>query len=428
MPNRTQFSARAEVAIASASAERPTAIALIDLDRFKEVNDTLGHDNGDKLLIALAERLKLHVRDGDTIARLGGDEFGVVLSRLHGGGEAVEVLGRLRTVLAAPLRVDGLPLAIEASVGFALAPTDATDSGTLLQQADVAMYAAKNQRLGIAHYRADYDLFDASRLSLIAELGDAIAHDQLVLHYQPKADLEGGTVTAVEALVRWQHPTRGLLYPDTFLPAAEQTELIEELTRWVLRKATSMLGELNAKGNLSIAVNISARSLGRADFAKEVLGILRETGTDPRRVMLEITETSLMADPAGASRTLRELDEAGVRLSIDDFGAGQTSLGYLATLPIAELKIDKAFVLAMHGDERNAAIVRSVIELGHSLGFTVTAEGVETLAALEQLSAYHCDTVQGYLLSRPVGSADLADRIDAAHIVLDATRTTSAFA
>ncbi|MCW2525083.1 MAG: diguanylate cyclase/phosphodiesterase, partial [Frankiales bacterium] len=426
MPNRTQFGDRAEAAIAVATVERPVAIALIDLDRFKEVNDTLVHDNVDKLLVSLAERLKLHVREGDTIARLGGDEFGVVLSRLHGPGETVEVLSRLRAVLAEPLLIDGLPLAVEASVGFALAPSDAADLGTLLQQADVAMYAAKNQHLGIAHYRADYDHFDASSLSLIAELGAAIAQDQLVLHYQPKADLEDGTVTAVEALVRWQHPIRGLLYPDSFVPAAEQTELIDELTRWVLRKATSTLGELDPSGTLAIAVNISARSLGRADFAQDVLQILHETGTDPRRVMLEITETALMADPARAAGTLHQLHQAGLRLSIDDFGAGQTSLGYLATLPITELKIDKAFVLAMHGDERNAAIVRSVIELGHSLGFTVTAEGVETVEALEQLSSYQCDTVQGYLLSRPVGSADLATRMVAARAILDANHWTPA--
>jgi len=220
-------------------------------------------------------------------------------------------------------------------------------------------------------------------------------------NYQPKADLRERKVTAVEALVRWNHPTRGLLYPDAFLPAAEQTELVDPLTRWVLRTATAALPSVDPTGQLAIAVNISARNLIRADFADDVLNVLRETGTDPRRVILEITETALVLDPARAARTLGRLHDVGVRISIDDFGAGQTSLGYLGMLPITELKIDKAFVLSMLNDERNAAIVRSVIELGHNLGVTVTAEGVETAEALDYLAACDCDTVQGFLLARP---------------------------
>jgi diguanylate cyclase (GGDEF)-like protein len=420
MPNRSQFTARAEVAISSATVERPVAIALIDLDRFKEVNDTLGHENGDQLLMLLAERLKLYVREGDTIARLGGDEFGVVLTGVRGAGEAAEVLGRLRATVSQPVQINGLPLAVEASIGFALAPDDGSDIGTLQQRADVAMYVAKRGHSGIARYRRELDQYDASKLSLIGELGAAIVNDQLVLHYQPKGDVRGSKVIAVEALVRWQHPTRGLLYPDAFLPAAEQTELIEDLTRWVLRKASLALPQLDPTGQLAVAVNISARSLGRADFAADVLSALAEAGTDPARVILEITETALMADPARASRTLVELTRAGLRISIDDFGAGHTSLGYLATLPITELKIDKAFVLSMLTDDRNTAIVRSVIELGHGLGFTVTAEGVETMDMLHQLTALRCDTVQGYLLARPAAIADLPDRLAEALTVLRA--------
>jgi diguanylate cyclase (GGDEF)-like protein len=420
MPNRSQFTARAEVAISIATVERPVAIALIDLDRFKEVNDTLGHENGDQLLMLLAERLKLYVREGDTIARLGGDEFGVVLTGVRGAGEAAEVLGRLRATVSQPVQINGLPLAVEASVGFALAPEDGTDIVTLQQRADVAMYVAKRGHSGIARYRREQDQYDASKLSLIGELGAAIVKNQLVLHYQPKGDVRGSKVIAVEALVRWQHPTRGLLYPDAFLPAAEQTELIEDLTRWVLRRASLDLPQLDPTGQLAVAVNISARSLGRADFAAEVLGALAEAGTDPARVILEITETALMADPVRASRTLVELTRAGLRISIDDFGAGHTSLGYLATLPITELKIDKAFVLSMHTDERNTAIVRSVIELGHGLGFTVTAEGVETMDMLHQLTALRCDTVQGYLLARPAPAADLPDRLAEARTAMRA--------
>ena len=407
IPNRSRFATRATSALASATAERRVAIALFDVDRFKEVNDALGHGNGDQLLVMLAERLKCHMREGDTVARLGGDEFGVVLSSLRSAGETVEVLSRLRGILSEPLQINGVPLAIEASVGFALAPDDGTEVGCLLQRADVAMYAAKRQHLGVLRYRVEHDHYDSAALTLVAELGAAIADGQLLLHYQPKADLRQQAITAVEAVVRWQHPTRGLLYPDAFLPAAEQTELIEQLTRWVLRTATSALPTLDPTGTLAVAVNISARSLIRAEFADGVLSVLAATATDPRRVILEITETALLADPPRAVSTLNRLHDAGLRISIDDFGAGQTSLGHLALLPISELKIDKAFVMSMPADERIAAIVRSVIELGHSLGFTVTAEGVETTQALECLTALNCDTVQGYLLARPVPAADV---------------------
>ncbi|MFL6099556.1 MAG: putative bifunctional diguanylate cyclase/phosphodiesterase [Actinomycetales bacterium] len=420
MPNRSHFADRAAQAVRGATPERPVCIAVIDLDRFKEVNDTLGHDTGDQLLLLLAERMKLYVREGDTIARLGGDEFGVILAGIHSTSEAAEVLARLRSVVSEPAQVHGVPLAVEASVGFAMAPEDGLQIGELLQHADLAMYVAKRNYSGLIRYRAEHDQHDSSTLTLIAELGHAIADDQLVLHYQPKGDVRRGRVVALEALVRWQHPTRGLVYPDAFVPAAEQTELIEDLTRWVLRRATTALPELDPTGRLAIAVNISARSLARPEFAGEVLAVLGETGTDPHRVILEITETSLMADPIRAARTLGELSRAGLRISIDDFGAGHTSLGYLATLPIWELKIDKTFVLPMLSDERKTAIVRSVIELGHSLGFTVTAEGVESAEALHRLADLDCDTVQGYLLARPVASAELPGRVSGAADVLRA--------
>jgi len=402
LANRSQFSQHADFAIQGSDDRRQVGLALIDLDRFKEVNDTLGHGNGDQLLVELAQRLSVHVREGDLVARLGGDEFGVILSGVHGPGEAVEILTRLRSVLAEPMTLGALPLAVEASIGFAMAPADGADAEALLARADLAMYVAKREHRGVVHYRPEHDRYDAANLTLIAELGQAIARDELRLHFQPKADLRNATVTAIEALVRWEHPVRGLLYPDAFLPAAEQTELVEPLTRWVLAHAVEALDELDPTGELAVAVNISARSLVRADFAQDILAILETSGVDRRRVILEITETALLADPDRAARTLTTLARHGVRISVDDFGAGQTSLGYLARLPISELKIDKAFVLAMTADPRNAAIVRSVIELGHSLGFTVTAEGVETADALADLTAADCDLVQGYLLARPM--------------------------
>lgn len=408
LPNRAEFADRAALAVAQATSERPTAIVLVDLDRFKEVNDTLGHANGDLLLIALAERLSEQLREGDVVARLGGDEFGVILRAVRNAGECVDVLNRLRAALGELLVVNGLPLTIEASMGFALAPDDSDQIDTLLMQADVAMYVAKGQQHGVVRYQPSQDEYDASTLTLIAELSGAIARDELVLHYQPKAELSDGRVSAVEALVRWQHPSRGLLYPDAFLPAAEKTQLIEPLTYWVLRRAIRDLAVFDPEGEIAVAVNISARSLIRVEFADEVLAVLAECGTPAQRVILEMTETALLADPDRAAATLTRLHVAGVRISIDDFGAGQTSLGYLATLPVTELKIDKQFVLAMTSDPRNAAIVRSVIELGHSLGFTVTAEGVETQAVLNELTMANCDLVQGYHLARPMDGASLS--------------------
>jgi diguanylate cyclase (GGDEF)-like protein len=401
LPNRAYFAERAQAALEAATAELHTAVAVFDLDRFKDVNDTLGHATGDELLITLGNRLAQGARKDDVVARLGGNEFAVVLTGLHGAGEAVERLSVLRAQLNQPVVAGGLPVTMEASVGFAMTPEDGPNVDVLLQRAELAMYVAKQKHLGIAHYRPAYETYDSCTLALMAELGTAIATDELVLHYQPKGDIHTGRVTAVEALVRWNHPTRGLLYPDAFVPAAEQTDLIDELTRWVVRTALTTLPSLDASGTLAVAINISARSLIRPDFADEMLGLLAGSGVAPARVSLELTETALLADPARAARTLARLHEAGLRVSIDDFGAGQTSLSYLVAFPISELKIDKVFVLSMLTDPRNAAIVRSVIDLGHSLGFAVTAEGVETAEALEQLTRYGCDTVQGFYLARP---------------------------
>jgi diguanylate cyclase (GGDEF)-like protein len=418
LPNRAQFTTLASTVIGRTEPSLPTAVALIDLDRFKDVNDTLGHAIGDQLLVVVAERLRGQLRPGDTLARLGGDEFAVVLADLHGAGEAVERLNQLRASIAEPIRLEGLPLTVEASIGFALAPEDGADADQLLQRADIALYVAKRKYLGVAHYRRAYEVYDASTLTLVAELGRALEREELRLHYQPKGDVRSGCISSVEALVRWEHPTRGLLYPDAFVPAAEQTELIDQLTRWVLRTALAALPGLDPTGRLSVAINISARNLIHTEFADEVLGLINAAGISPDRVILELTETALLADPERATRTLVRLHEAGLRVSIDDFGAGQTSLSYLVGLPINELKIDKAFVLSMLADAGHAAIVRSVIDLGHSLGFTVTAEGVETIEALEWLTRQGCDVVQGYLLARPVPPSNLPESLGAATTVL----------
>jgi diguanylate cyclase (GGDEF)-like protein len=409
LPNRVAFRRRATATLESAQAH--TAIAVFDLDRFKEVNDALGHRNGDALLEQLGARLAAAMRPGDTIARLGGDEFGVVVRDVAGADEAEEVLRRLRSTLADGIVVDGLPLAVEASVGYALAPQDGEDIDALLRSADVAMYAAKRRHLGLNRYDDADNPHDGGALTLIGELQRALDADELVLHYQPKADVQSGEVDSVEALVRWQHPELGLLFPDSFIPAVEQTELIEPLTYWVVEHALRDLDELDPAGRMRVAINVSARSLSRPEFADTLLALLARCGATPERIILEMTETALLVDPDRAAASLRQLADAGIAISIDDFGAGQTSLGYLATLPVHEVKIDKSFVLDMAVNPRNAAIVRSVVELAHSLGFTVTAEGVETQDSLSDLQGMRCDAAQGYLLSRPVPPTQLRQRI-----------------
>jgi diguanylate cyclase (GGDEF)-like protein len=403
LPNRTLFQARARTAVAATERRgKPVAIAIADLDRFKEVNDTLGHHNGDRLLAELARRLAAHARDDDTVARLGGDEFGIVLRDVD---DADGALQRLREIIDHEVEVSGLPLSVEASIGYVLAPDDGTDVDELLQRADVAMYVAKSQHAGVVRYDATHNHYDAANLSLIGELRHAIDADQLVLHYQPKATLSDRRVEAIEALVRWQHPSLGLLYPDRFLPLAEQTDVIDRLTTWVLTRALRDVAGLDDQ--LAIAVNVSARNLADADFGTRVVDLLRQAGVAPQRLIIEITETALLADPARAAAILIDLDMAGVKVSIDDFGKGQTSLGYLSQLRVHELKIDRTFVSDMLVNRAHAAIVRSIVDLGHNLALRVVGEGVETEDVLRGLREAGCDVAQGYLLARPMPLAQL---------------------
>jgi diguanylate cyclase (GGDEF)-like protein len=415
LPNRSLFEQRATAALELARRNGAAiAIAVLDLDRFKEINDTLGHRNGDEVLTELARRLAAAAGPDMTVARLSGDEFGLVLPcKVNPEADLAEI----RRVLEGDLMVGGLTLSVQASVGYALAPADADDIGTLMRRADVAMYLAKAEHAGIARYDVRRDQYDAATLGLVAELRHAIDSEQLVLHYQPQRDLATGRTTAIEALVRWQHPTRGLLYPDTFLPLAEQTDLIDQLTRWVLRRALTDLQHLGEPAaELSVAVNVSARGIGRGELANDVIEILRDVAADPRRLVIEVTETTILADPARAATELRRLTTAGVKISLDDFGQGQTSLGHLSALPLAELKIDRGFVGDMLEHPAHAAIVHSVIDLGHNLGLRVVAEGVETGEVFTHLSHRGCDLVQGYLLSRPVPLNRVADWLAAERI------------
>ncbi|HEY5108882.1 MAG TPA: bifunctional diguanylate cyclase/phosphodiesterase [Acidimicrobiales bacterium] len=410
LPNRSLFLRRAEAEVArGVELGYPTTIAIVDLDQFKEVNDTLGHHNGDRLLTAIGHRLLAHLRAPDSVARLGGDEFGLVLSNVS---RPDDVLARLREVIQQEVQISGLPLSIESSIGYVVASEDGTEIGDLLQKADVAMYVAKQDRSGVVRYLASQNHYDSGNLALVSDLRHAIAADQLVLHYQPKVDLVASRICGVEALVRWQHPTQGLLFPDRFIPLVEQTDLIDELTEWVVGRAVRDLARFSGGSpELTMAVNVSARNLGRSGFARQVLDAVAAGGIAAHRVTVEVTETALMTDPVRAAAVLGEMSDAGVRISVDDFGSGQTSLVMLADLPIAELKIDRGFVYDIERNPAHAAIVRSIVELGHNLGFTVVAEGVETAGVQDVVAGTGCDLVQGYYFARPMPADQLVDRL-----------------
>jgi diguanylate cyclase (GGDEF)-like protein/PAS domain S-box-containing protein len=409
LPNRTLFRDRIRQAIATARREDSrVAVLMMDLDRFKEINDSLGHSSGDALLQELARRLADVVRTSDTVARLGGDEFGLLLPASAVPADVLRVIERIRASLEQPVVLQDLPLAIEASIGVALYPDDGEDVDTLLQHADVAMYTAKRENSIYAFYDEAADDYDPGRLTLVAELRRAIERRELVLHYQPKAVLATGEVRSVEALIRWSHPRRGLVQPDDFIPLAQQTGLIRPLTLYVVEEALRQCAAWRAEGlTLAIAVNLSMRNLLDVEFPEHVRRLLERWGVEPRLLELEITESTMIADPVRTKQILDRLAAMGIRLSIDDFGTGYSSLAYLKRLPVNEIKIDRSFVMNMSENEDDAAIVRSTIDLGRNLDLEVVAEGVETAEVWEQLSALGCASAQGYYLSRPVPPDEL---------------------
>jgi len=409
LPNRALLHARVAAALGAApDAPRPLALLLLDLDHFKEINDTFGHERGDGLLCEVADRLRHVVRAGDTVARLGGDEFVVLLPGADADG-AARVATDIRAALDAPLRVAGQVLRVGASVGIALGPAHGADGTTLLRRADVAMYAAKRGRTGHAVYDPAQDGHSPERLALVGALRAAIEEGALTLHYQPQADLASGRVCGVEALVRWPHPERGLIPPDAFIPLAEQTGLIGPLTDWVLAEAVRQGRAWQRAGLLlDVSANLSMWNLHDPALPARVAGLLREHDLPPAWLRLELTESALMADPERVLDVLTRLAGLGVRLAVDDFGSGYSSLAYLKTLPVDALKIDKGFVRAMATDERDAAIVASTVGLGHALGLRVVAEGIEDRAAWDALAAIGCNVAQGYYLSRPLPAEALA--------------------
>jgi diguanylate cyclase (GGDEF)-like protein len=406
LPNRRWF--REEVNRALIDGRLATGgLLLVDLNRFKEVNDTLGHHHGDEVLRQLGPRLRSAFRENDLVARLGGDEFAVFMPDTD-TATAQRAVDKLQAALHHPVEVDGVSIELDASVGLAWYPAHGTDVDALLQKADVAMYRAKAQQHHLVIYRPEDDFHSPARLALVGDLRRAIAEDQLVLHYQPQVDLGQGVPVAVEGLVRWGHPQRGLLPPLEFIAAAEHTGLIKDLTFRVLELGLKDLRQWHDAGrDITVSLNVSVRSLLDRNFPAEVERLLVLHKVTPQSLTLELTESSLMVDPTVAKRAMHDLSEVGVSFAIDDFGTGYSSLAYLTDLPVRELKIDKSFVLAMNLDPRNRIVVRSTIELARNLGLRTVAEGIEDAGTLESLRELGCELGQGFHISHPLPVAEL---------------------
>jgi diguanylate cyclase (GGDEF)-like protein len=402
LPNRKLLIKRTTEALEAAhDLQSHVALFLIDLDRFKEINDTLGHQVGDEMLELVGKRLSSVLRQGDTIARLGGDEFAMLITDIDDPGVALDLAERVRLSLVEPFRHNGLSHEIEGSVGIATYPAHGSDFETLLQRADVAMYVAKERGTGVQLYSTEIDRHSTVRLGMLAELRAALANGELELHYQPKADLRTGDVIGVEALLRWRHPERGLIPPDDFLPLAEQTGLMRLITKHVLDQALQQLSTWWRMGiRVHAAVNVSARDLYDRNFADILSRSIEQYDVPPRSLMIEVTESVLMADAARAASTLLSVAGLGVGVSLDDFGTGYSSLVHLKRLPVSEIKIDRSFVMRMDVNEDDAAIVRSIIDLAGALGLRTVAEGVETRDAWDRLAVYGCDCAQGWYLAK----------------------------
>jgi diguanylate cyclase (GGDEF)-like protein len=407
LPNRLQFAAIMERRVEHGRNRSVSgAVLLIDLDRFKEINDTLGHQAGDTLLCLIGPRIQEVLPPAGSIARLGGDEFAVLVPDVD-VDEARTIGTSIVDNLLVPFRVDGFNLEVEASIGIAMFPEHGTTADQLIKQADIAMYVAKGRQTGVEVYDAEQDQNSRRRLSLLSELRTAIGTGEVVLYYQPKIDLSTEVVTGMEALVRWHHPKFGLITPEEFVPFAEHTGLINPLTTFVLRTAVAQANEwLTLGADVDIAVNLSARSLHDGAITEEVAAVLDELGLPAPRLRLEITESSIMADPARAKRVLEQLDAMGVQLAIDDFGTGYSSLAYLQGLPVREVKIDKSFVLRVLDSSRDRVIIRSTIDLTRHLGLRSTAEGIENAEAQQWLRAAGCDQGQGVHIASPMSAAE----------------------
>jgi diguanylate cyclase (GGDEF)-like protein len=409
LPNRSLLLNRVDETIAATQrAGGSLALMMVDLDRFKEVNDTLGHHYGDMLLPQVGARLLQVLPSGATVARLGGDEFAILLPGCDLSA-ATEAARTVQGALEQRFKVEEYDLDISASTGIAMYPPHGEDATSLLRHADVAMYVAKRSADAYAVYASDLDQHSPQRLALLGELRDAIAHDDLVVHFQPKVALGSGRLVGAEALVRWRRPDGSVVQPDVFIPLAEQTGLIRHLSRWVLDRVLRQCYVWRQVGlDIAVAVNLSMRDLHDRELPADIEQMLAKWHADPASVQLEITEGGLMADPSRARETALCLSATGVRLAIDDFGTGYSSLAYLKRLPVSELKIDKSFVRDMTSDDEDATIVRSIIGMAHDLGLSVVAEGVENETTLRLLTQLGCDVGQGYHISRPLPADEFA--------------------
>ena len=410
LANRTLFSdlVSRSLALVRRTGE-PRAVLVMDLDGFKRVNDTLGHDRGDALLKQVGERIVAALREGDTVARLGGDEFGILPADATDLAAAAEMAWKIQASCERGFVLSGATIHVSPSIGIALFPEHGRTTVELMRRADLAMYAAKRSGQGHAVFNAVHETQTADHLALLLDLRHCIAREELVLHYQPKIDLATREITGVEALIRWRHPTQGLLLPDSFMSEVEHTQLMEPVTRWVLNTALRQHRIWRDEGfELTIAVNVSARSLAHESRLPDTVAELTETwGTAPGRLTLELTESALTE--AAAPAVLARLHEMGERVSIDDFGTGYSSLAYLHRLPVDEIKIDRSFVMSLATVSDTAIIVRSTIELAHNLGLAVVAEGVEDESVTKMLLEYECDAAQGYLFGRPAPAEELTE-------------------
>jgi len=406
LPNRSMLLVRLQQAIEISQNKMTFSVFVMDLDRFKDVNDTLGHDVGDEVLVQVSTRIKELLRKSDTVARIGGDEFVIILADVT-TDQAIAISEKIETTLSSEFLISNHKFNIGCSIGIAMFPEHGVDSSALLKRADIAMYIAKRNHLGHVVYDADDTQQPESELSLHSDLKQAIDQNELLLHYQPKVDFRTGTLIGVEALVRWQHNDH-LIYPDKFIPHAEKTGLIRDITRWVLKTALKQQSKWQSVGeNLKMSVNLSFRDLDDDSLVSFISDNLQQWQLNSDCLMLEITETSVMEDPNRTIEILHQLDEMGLGISIDDFGTGYSSMMYLKKLPVDEIKIDRSFVSDLLLNSDSLIIVRSIIDLAHNLGMSVTAEGVETLEVWDELSSLGCDISQGYYSGPPMSSEDL---------------------
>jgi diguanylate cyclase (GGDEF)-like protein len=407
LPNRSQYSAQLARRIAAAGEQQLAfAVFVLDLDRFKYVNDTLGHGVGDHVLREVALRLRALLASSECVARLGGDEFAVLVGP-EDARRVSDVAASIIRALDLPILYDGQPVDVGASIGIALFPEHGTEAEVLMRNADIAMYTAKRTRSGFAIYDASFDTSRQEHLSMLGELRRAVEHGELQLGYQPKVTLKSAATTAAEALIRWRHPVRGMVPPALFIPFAEQTGYIKVLTRWVLGEAIRQCGAWRRSGlDMHISVNLSTRDLMNRELPEMIGELLAQHDVPAQRIGLEITESGFMEDPVHAEKVLCRLSDMGLQLSIDDYGTGYSSLSYLMRLPVKELKIDRSFVSRISEDSKLSTIVRSTIELGHSLGLKVVAEGVEDARGFALLRELQCDSAQGYFMSPPLSAED----------------------